>query len=337
MSSLAVKYRPNKFEDVCEQSSIIKILRRQLELGQFKNCYLFTGPSGTGKTTLARIFAREINGGVGEPIEIDAASNNGVDNIRTIIEESRQRSLDSIYKVYIIDEVHMLTIQSWNAFLKCLEEPPRYTIYLFCTTDPQKIPSTILNRVMRFNLNRVSATSIRNRLREICSNEGYVNYEESCDYISKLSCGGVRDAISLLEKCADYSNDLNIENVMDAIGNVSGEIYFDLTNAIINKEQDKVIRIIEYCFNQGIDLKLFAIQYMDFLLDITKYSIFKDLALTKIPSYLCDDVKYTTGLVSTEKLNKMCDSVMELSNTLKQDSLPKTTTIIWLLNISREL
>ena len=149
--SLPVKYRPKEFSDVSSQKSIIKILEKQIETKQFVNCYLFSGPSGTGKTTIARILADKINSGLGEPIEIDAASNNGVDNVRLIIDQSDQRSLDSEYKVYIVDECHMLTNQAWNALLKLIEEPPKYTIFMFCTTELQKVPETIQNRCQQYS------------------------------------------------------------------------------------------------------------------------------------------------------------------------------------------
>ena len=149
--SLAVKYRPRTFADLCGQSSVVKILTRQIETGEFKNAVLFNGASGCGKTTIARIIANMINNGVGEPIEIDAASNSSVDNVRQIIHDAQERSIDSKYKIYIIDECHSLSNQAWQAFLKCIEEPPKYTIFIFCTTDPQKIPETIKNRVQRLD------------------------------------------------------------------------------------------------------------------------------------------------------------------------------------------
>ena len=155
--SLAVKYRPQTFDEVIGQDIIVKILKRQLEINDFSHAYLFCGPSGDGKTTLARIFAKELNHGYGSPIEMDAASNNGVDNVRAIIEDSRQRAIDAEYKVIIIDECHAITNQGWQAFLKCIEEPSMYTVFIFCTTDPQKIPATIQNRVMRFNLSRIAS------------------------------------------------------------------------------------------------------------------------------------------------------------------------------------
>ena len=151
LESLAVKYRPNSWDEVFGQDVIVEILKKQIETNTIKNAYIFSGASGCGKTTVARIFANEINDHKGLPIEIDGASNNGVDNVKNIINEASQRSLNSEYKIYIIDEAHMLTTPAWNAFLKTIEESPKYTIFIFCTTDPQKIPETIKNRCMRFN------------------------------------------------------------------------------------------------------------------------------------------------------------------------------------------
>ena len=178
MQSLAVKYRPVEFKDVSDQISIIKILEKQIETENFSNCIIFSGPSGCGKTTLARIFAKKINNNVGEPIEIDAASNNSVDNVRLIVESANERSLDSKYKVFILDEAHMITTAGWNAFLKCIEEPPKYTIFIFCTTDPQKIPLTISNRCQVFKINRIKLDSIIKRLLYICEQEGFIAADE---------------------------------------------------------------------------------------------------------------------------------------------------------------
>jgi DNA polymerase-3 subunit gamma/tau len=186
MKSLAVKYRPNTFEEVCGNQVTVKILKRVLELNKPKNAYLFAGPSGCGKTTCARIFARELNSGVGDPVEIDAASNNGVDQVRAIIESANQRSLTGTYKIYIIDECHMITSAGWNAFLKGIEETPEYTIFMFCTTEPNKLPATILNRVQRFNIAKINNQEIKERLMYICQQEEFINYEDTCELISKL-------------------------------------------------------------------------------------------------------------------------------------------------------
>lgn len=174
MESLAIKYRPKNFDDVVEQSATKVILQQQLVTGEVKNAYLFCGGAGTGKTTCARIFANEINKGNGEPIELDAASNNSVDDVREIIQQAKTLSLDSEYKIFIIDECHALSNNAWQAFLKVLEEPPIKSIFIFCTTNPEKIPKTILSRVQRFDFQRISTKNIVKRLEFILSEEGGV-------------------------------------------------------------------------------------------------------------------------------------------------------------------
>ena len=174
MISLAVKYRPKIFDDVVEQDTIKIILKQQITTGNIKNAYLFCGPAGDGKTTCARIFANEINNGYGNPIELDAASHNGVDDVREVIKQAQTKSLDSEYKIFIIDECHSISNTGWQAFLKLLEEPPAKSIFIFCTTDPQKIPKTILSRVQRYDFSRISQQGIVERLYSILQEEGYV-------------------------------------------------------------------------------------------------------------------------------------------------------------------
>lgn len=340
--SLAVKYRPQTFENVLGQNSVIKILKRQLELKTFKNAYLFAGPSGDGKTTLARIFANEINKHQGTPIEIDGASNNGVDNVRAIIEDSKTRALDSEYKIFVIDECHAISNAGWQAFLKCIEEPESaYTIFMFCTTDPQKVPTTIQNRVIRLNLTRVKTEDITNRLTYIAKQENLTNYEESCSYISKLSGGSVRTAISMLEKCAGFSSDLSLNNVLTCLGNFSYETFFDLTNDLIDGNQAQAISIIEDCYNSGFDLKQFVEQYLDFILDVNKYCLFKSIETTKIPSvFEKNSTHQCLGYIcsienNTVYYNKLVNKLLELKNTLKYDTNQKSTIEIELINICR--
>lgn len=173
MQSLATKYRPQTFEECLSQRSVITILKNQLAKEQYTNCYGFCGPSGCGKTTIARIFGNMINKGKGEIFEIDGASNNGVENIRKIIDEANTRAIDgSEYKIFIIDECHMVTLAGWNAFLKTIEEPPKYSIFMFCTTNPEKIPVTIKNRLQIYNLSKVPTEQINKRLNDICIMEG---------------------------------------------------------------------------------------------------------------------------------------------------------------------
>lgn len=337
MASLAVKYRPTTFEDVCGQKSIISILKRQLDVKSPSNCYLFCGSTGTGKTTLARIFANELNGGISSPIEIDAASNNGVDNVRQLIEDAYTRSLNGTYKVIILDEAHMLTTQAWNALLKIIEEPPMYTIFIFCTTDPQKIPSTIANRVMRFNLTRISNDEISKRLKFICQQENFTDYYEACDYLSKIANGGMRDAISMLEKCANYSHNISMHNVLESLGNISYETMISIINAVLDASEASIIKSVDDVYNNGGDIKVLVSQLVDFVLDLNSYCIFRDLSLTKVPTYLKNEIEYIVGGDgdALKYFNILAEKLLKLQFNLKDSTSPRATTIISLIAISR--
>lgn len=334
--SLAVKYRPREWSEVCGQASVVKILSRQLEVNELRNVYLFSGASGCGKTTLARIFANKINGGVGEPIEVDAASNNGVDNVKAIIKSAQERAIDGKYKIFIVDECHMITTQGWNAFLKCIEEPPTFTIFLFCTTDPQKIPATILNRVQRFNITRINTDKVRERLNYICEVEGFTNYSESTDYISKLCDGGMRDAITTLEKCASYSTDLSINNVLEALGNYSYDTFFFLINSLIDGKDADVLRVVDEFYRAGNDLKLCVDMFLSFCIDISKYILFGSCEMIKIPSSMEQRIKDSTNFDKPMNYYMyIINKLLDLKNMLKNDSNIKSTIEVMMLRMAR--
>ena len=334
--ALATKYRPRKFEDVCSQQSIIKILQRQIDSGEFKNAYLFAGASGCGKTTCARIFANEINQGVGSPIEIDGASNNGVENVKNLIKSAQERSLDSKYKIIIVDECHALTSQAWQAFLKCIEEPPTYTVFIFCTTDPQKIPETIKNRIQRYTFNRIPIDKIKDRLTYICQQEGFINYTESVDYLAKVAEGGMRTAISYLDKCSGYSSDLSINNVLASLGNYSYDTFFDLINFMIDGSEAEVLKLISDFYDDGNDLKLFVDQFLNFCIDVTKYSLFKTCDTTRLPISMEDKLIHATNFNDAPKYyTYVIDKLLSLKNMLKNDTSPRSTIEIVLLQITR--
>ena len=291
VKSLAIKYRPKTWKDVTEQSNTKVILQQQLHSGEVKNAYLFCGPAGCGKTTCARIFAHDINKGQGNPIELDAASNNGVDDVRNIIQQAKTKSLDSEYKIFIIDECHALSNSAWQAMLKIIEEPPAKSIFIFCTTDPQKIPKTILSRVQRYDFQRISQQGVADRLDYILSQEMLdtaVADRDAVEYIAKIADGGMRDAITLMDKCLAFSKDLTLENVVKALGTTDYDTMFKLTDYLIDDKVKLALALIENIYNDGKDLKTFVRQYIQFLLDLSKWGIgcdWKYLTLPKLTDY----------------------------------------------------
>ena len=338
--TLAVKYRPSTFEDVCGQSITVRILQKAIEARKFKNCYLFAGDSGCGKTTLARIFANKINGGIGDPIEIDAASNNGVDNVRAIIESANQRSLVGDYKIFIIDECHSITTQGWQAFLKGIEEPSPFTIFMFCTTEPNKLPAAILNRVQRYNITKIDTETIKNRLTYICQQEGFINYEGLCDLLSKTSHGCMRDAIMKLDQCADLSTDLTLDLVKPVLGVLSYEAMFTLTWALQDKDEAKVLSVINHLYNNGKELKNFIEVYLEFILDLTKFNLIQDINCTSIPSYLATEtnpvVQQTLNFPEIKTwLNDLTDLLLKIKLETKYDSFYKSTIEAFLIRFCR--
>lgn len=332
--ALAIKYRPKTFEDLTEQSSIVTILENQIAKNEIKHGYLFCGGAGTGKTTSARIFASMINKDKGTPIELDAASNNSVEDIRRLTDDAQTQSIECEYKVFIIDECHSLSNQAWQAMLKTLEEPPAKSIFIFCTTNPEKIPQTILSRVQRYNFQRISFKGITTRLEDILINENSESFEaisegkyvytvEAIDYIAKIADGGMRDAITLMDKCLSFSNELTMENVVKALGVADYKTMAALADSLLNYEPEKIIELVTKVHNSGIDLKLFIKNFFEYILDLNIYRITENLDNTKIPK--SDDSLIKNA--KHEKIGELLSYVTSLQNDIKWEQNPKAVII----------
>ena len=324
--SLSVKYRPKVFEDMTEQNAIKDILMNQLETNTFQHGYLFTGPSGTGKTTSARIFASMINAGKGNPIEVDAASNSGVDNIRQIIEDAKRKPLDAEYKIFIVDECHSLSDSSWQALLKTLEEPPKFTIFIFCTTNPEKIPETILSRVQRYAFQKISNEGIIERLNNILEKESKESKlpiswsTDAVEYIAKVSSGGMRDAITLMDKCLSLSNNLSLKYVLKAIGGEDYNTFITFLSALEKKERKVSIKVVEDVYNAGKDVKQFMKDFAKFILEVEKYTIYGNFDYVNLPNTLESNLEQ---LNSVDLFNVM-DFVVSLNNQIKWENDART-------------
>lgn len=280
-TALYRKWRPDTFRDVKGQEHIVKTLTNQIETDRIGHAYLFCGTRGTGKTTVAKILAKAVNcehPSEGNPcgecavcraiangsslnvIEIDAASNNGVDNIRQIREEVSYRPTEGRYKVYIIDEVHMLSIGAFNALLKTLEEPPEYVIFILATTEAHKIPVTIMSRCQRYDFKRISAEVITDRLRELVTAENIAVEDKALRYIARMADGALRDALSMLDQCAAFymGSELKYENVLEVLGAVDTEVFSRMLRLVINGDVTALIKELDNLLLSGRDLSQFV-------------------------------------------------------------------------------
>ena len=333
---LAIKFRPQSFDDLTEQTTIKDILTNQIETNTFQHAYLFTGPAGTGKTTSARIFANMLNKGEkSDIIEIDAASNSGVDKIRTVIDDSKKRSIISEYKVYIVDECHSLSNEAWQAMLKLLEESPKYSVFILCTTDPQKIPNTIMSRVQRYQFNKISVSGIVKRLEYILQAEGYKlngsdkSYsKEAVEYIAKLASGGMRSAITLMDKCLSLDSNLTLENVLNVVGTGSYDTFFNMLEGLI-EHTEVPVQTIDETFEAGKDVKIFMKEFAKFVLEVEKYSIYNSFEHITIPQIYEEQLKSIVDKSSS--LPDILELVFNINNQVKWDNDPKTLIELMLL------
>lgn len=287
-TALYRKFRPARFADVKGQDHIVTTLKNQLRANRIGHAYLFTGTRGTGKTTIAKIFAKMVNcenptedGPCGEcrickaiaagasmnVIEIDAASNNGVDNIREIVEEVSYSPAEGKYKVYIIDEVHMLSIGAFNALLKTLEEPPSYVIFILATTEVHKLPITILSRCQRYDFKRISIDTITERLKELTQAEQVQVEEKALRYIAKTADGSMRDALSLLDQCIAFhlGKELTYDMVLDVLGAVDTEVFSRLLRNVLATDVTGCINLLEEIVMQGRELTQFVTDFTWYL------------------------------------------------------------------------
>lgn len=341
--ALAIKYRPTRFEDLTEQGAVVTILTNQIETATIKHGYLFCGGAGTGKTTSARIFASMINGSKGVPIELDAASNNSVDDIRKLCEDAQTQAIDCDFKVFILDEVHVLSSQAWQALLKTLEEPPSKSIFILCTTNPEKIPQTILSRVQRYNFQRISQEGIVSRLRYILDaehklpgGEKIVWYDDALEYIAKIADGGMRDAITLMDKCLSFSTTLSLFNVVKALGVANYADMFELNDAVFMRNAKDIINKVSEIYKSGMDLKLFIRTYFEFILDLNIYRITSSLDNTKIPQNWVEKIT-TYHEHEWDVVDRLLEFTCELNHDIKWEQNTKELIIAkFILFLSKE-
>ncbi|MCQ2423101.1 MAG: DNA polymerase III subunit gamma/tau [Lachnospiraceae bacterium] len=300
-TALYRKFRPDNFSEVKGQEDVVRTLRNQITSDRIGHAYLFCGTRGTGKTTVAKILAKAINcenpqdgnpcnecavckaiaaGNSMNVVEIDAASNNGVENIREIVEEVRYSPTEGKYRVYIIDEVHMLSIGAFNALLKTLEEPPSYVVFILATTEAHKIPITILSRCQRYDFKRIRIETIADRLMDLCRREGVNAEEKAMFYVAKVADGSMRDALSLLERCVSffYKQDLTYDRVLDILGTVDIEVFGRMLRHVRDGKVIECMNLLDEMVVSGRELSRFVVDFTWYMRNLLLAASGEDLS-----------------------------------------------------------
>lgn len=340
-TALYRKFRPTAFEDVKGQEHIITTLQNQIKANRIGHAYLFCGTRGTGKTTVAKIFAKAVNcehpvngspcgecamcrsitaGTSMNVIEIDAASNNGVDNIREIREEVTYRPTEGKYKVYIIDEVHMLSIGAFNALLKTLEEPPEYVIFILATTEVHKIPITILSRCQHYDFKRITIDTISARMQELMDAEQVEVEEKAIRYIAKAADGSMRDALSLLDQCIAFylGQKLTYDHVLEVLGAVDTDVFSRLLRSILARDVPKVLDMVEELVMQGRELTQLAADFTWYLRNLLLVKTSDSIEdVLDVSSENLAQLKEEAQMIEVDMLMRYIRIFSELSGQLK--------------------
>lgn len=358
-TALYRKFRPRRFEDVKGQEHIVTTLQNQIKADRIGHAYLFCGTRGTGKTSIAKIFARAVNcehpvegspcgecqscrkiaaGNSMNVIEIDAASNNGVDNIREIVEEVSYSPAEGRFKVYIIDEVHMLSIGAFNALLKTLEEPPSYVIFILATTEVHKLPVTILSRCQRYDFRRLSVETIVDRMRELADAEQVSVEKKALRYIAKTADGAMRDALSLLDQCIafHYGQELTYDKVLNVLGAVDTEVFSRLLRHVIDRNVAGCIGLLEEIVMQGRELVQFVTDFTWYLRNLLLLKSSDDIEdIIDVSSDNLLLLKEEAGMLEAGTIMRYIRIFSELSGQIKYTAQKRIITEIALIKLCR--
>ena len=337
------KYRPENFSEVIGQDHIVRAISGALEAGKVAHAYLLCGPRGTGKTTIARIIAKELGTSVNDIYEMDAASNRGIDDVREIRENVRTLPFDSKYKIYILDEVHMFTKDAWNALLKTIEEPPEHVIFILATTEIDKIPETIVSRCQSFTFKKPNDAILSQVVTNVAKKEGYKLEEGGSELIALLADGAFRDALGTLQKVISFSKDksINISEIEDITGAPNTTLVEDFLDALASNDIEKGFSSIEKAVDQNIDMEI----YIKMILYKLRYALMlryvpdmkksiKDIVNERDMIYLEKLISSKSEYISSATLSVLLEAYQSLRNTVISQ-LPLELALIRILNVEK--